>query len=78
MSTRLARPVHTGKMLEAPIGAADGLPWPRNTMPRTTSRDPGMSVPMISPQEASPESALVPCEDTQTPVQYRTTITMAV
>ncbi len=78
MSTRLARPVQTGKMFEAPIGAADGLPWPRKTMPRRTSRVPGISVPMIRPQEASPDSAFVPCEDTQTPVQYRTTITMAV
>jgi len=29
ISTRLARPAHSGKKFSAVIGAADGFPWPR-------------------------------------------------
>ncbi|CAM5568452.1 hypothetical protein STANM309S_01796 [Streptomyces tanashiensis] len=38
-------------------------------MPRTTSRVPGIRVPMIRPPLASPASAFVPREETHTPDQ---------
>jgi hypothetical protein len=78
ISTRLAMPAHCGSRCDASIGAADGLPWPRKTRPRMTSTAPGMSVPMIRPPLASPATDLVPWEETQTPVQKNTTITIAV
>ncbi len=78
ISTRLASPAHAGSKLLAVIGAADGFPWPRNTTPRMTSTAPGISVPMIKPPLAKPATPLVPREETQTPVQYTTTMTIAV
>ena len=69
MSTRLDRPAQAGKMLSAVIGAAEGLPWPRKTMPRMTRTTPGISVPMIRPPLARPATPLVPREETQTPDQ---------
>ncbi len=58
MRTRLARPVHRGSRWLLSIGAADGLPWPRKTRPRTTSTVPGTSVPMTRPHEESPGERL--------------------
>jgi hypothetical protein len=69
ISTRLDNPAQAGSRLFAVIGAAEGLPWPRKTMPRMTSSAPGISVPMISPPLASPATPLVPRDDTQTPDQ---------
>lgn len=60
------------------MGAAEGLPWARKTMPSTTRIVPGTRVPMTRPQLDSPARALVPREETHTPVQYRTMITIAV
>ena len=78
ISTKLASPAHAGSRLLAVIGAADGLPWPRKTAPRMTSTAPGIRVPMIKPPLARPATPFVPREETQTPVQYTTTITIAV
>lgn len=76
--TRLASPVHWGSRWLLFIGAAEPLPCPRKTSPRTTRTVPGTSVPMIRPQDESPATAFVPRAETHTPVQYRTMITIAV
>jgi hypothetical protein len=52
ISTMLATPVHSGRMLLAVIGAADGLPCNRYRMPRMTSCAPGVSVPTSTPLDA--------------------------
>ncbi|MNW59127.1 hypothetical protein D3C74_370270 [compost metagenome] len=76
-STSDAIPVHWGSRCEASIGAADVLPCPRNTSPRITSSAPGTRVPMMRPKLERPATVLVPCDDTHTPVQNSTTITIA-
>jgi hypothetical protein len=77
ISTRLASPVHCGRMWLAFIGAAEGLPWPRKMKPRPTITTPGTSVPTTSPALDSPATALVPREETKTPVQNSTMMTSA-
>src|SRR4051812_28129141 len=69
ISTRLDSPAHAGSRWLAVIGAADVFPWPRKTIPSSTSTVPGIRVPMINPPLASPATPLVPREETQTPDQ---------
>ncbi|MGA8717551.1 MAG: hypothetical protein WB557_06065 [Solirubrobacteraceae bacterium] len=79
ISTRLAIPVHSGSRWLASIGAADELPWSRNTIPRTNSSAPGISVPITRPFDASFATPLTPPRDeTHTPAQNTTTITTPV
>src|SRR4051794_12146195 len=78
MSTRLDSPAQAGSRLDEVIGAADSLPWPRKTTPRSTRTTPGIRVPMISPPLARPATPLVPRAETHTPDQYTTMMTAAV
>lgn len=78
ISTRLAIPVQAGSRALNSIGAAEALPWPRNTMPITMSSTPGINVPSTSPALDRPATAFIPREDTRTPVQNRVTMMMAV
>jgi len=78
ISTRLASPAQAGSRWLADIGAAEGCPCPRNTMPSTTSSAPGTSVPMMRPPLARPATPFVPREEIHTPDQYAITMTDAV
>ena len=77
ISTRLASPAHAGSRLLAVIGAAEGFPAeednPEHDQHRT--RDKGPDDQTTAGQAGD---ALGPREETQTPVQYTTTITIAV
>ena len=53
ISTMLAMPFQAGSRWFGVIGAAEGLPWARYTIPKITNRAPGMSVPISTPLEAS-------------------------
>ncbi len=77
MSTRDASPVQAGSRCCASMGAAEGLPWARKTMPSTTRIAAGTSVPMTRPQLDSPATVLVPWDESHTPVQKSTTMTIA-